>query len=100
MSYLKQSPQDCVLCHYEALHGNDGEIHNGPDAGGIHEAVAEGAEEEARPRTEAATEELKAEGDSDPETVPGHLQDPDAPIQGFEGPGNWTPPPPQILAYR
>ena len=89
VSYIKQSPQDCTICrNYEALHRNDGEIHNGPDAGGVHEAVAAGAEEETRPRTEAATEELKAEGNPDPETVPGHLQDPDAAVQGSQGPGN------------
>ena len=94
--------QHCVICHDEALHGNDGEIHNGLDAGGVHEAVAKGAEEEARPRTEAATEELKAEGNPDPETVPGHLQDPDAAVQGSQGPGSsiHPPSPPQILAHR
>ena len=99
MLEVKSLSQLCPS-HDEALHGNDGEIHNGPDAGGVHEAVAKGAEEEARPRTEAATEELKAEGDPDTETVPGHLQDPDETVQGSEGPGNWTLPLPQILAYR
>ena len=78
----------CPLRHHETLHGDYGQVHNGPDAGGVHEAVAEGVEEEARPRTEAATEELKAEGDFDPEAVPGHLQDPDATVQGSERPGN------------
>ena len=55
--------------------------------GRVHEEISEGAEEEARLRTEAAAQELKAEGDLDKETVPRYLQDPDSSIQGTEEPG-------------
>ena len=84
-----------LSCHHETLHGDNGEIYHDPDSGGVYEAVAAGAEEETCPRTEAATEELKAEGDLDQEAIPGHLQDPDEAVQGAQGPGNWTTPAPQ-----
>ena len=51
-------------------------------SGRVHETVPEGAEEEACLRIEAATQELKAEGNSDQEAVPRHLQDTDQAVQG------------------
>jgi hypothetical protein len=36
---------------------------------------------------QAAPEEPEAKGDADPETVQGHLQDPDPAVQGSQGSG-------------
>ena len=55
--------------------------------GRVYEEISEGAEEETRLRTEAAAQELKAEGDLDQKAVPGYLQDPDSSVQGTEEPG-------------
>ena len=42
--------------------------------GGVHEAGAEGAEEEARPGAQAAAKVAQAAGVADQETAQGHLQ--------------------------
>ena len=80
-----------VSRHDEILDQVDGDFDPDPP-GRVHEAVAAGAEEEARLRTEATTQELKAEGNPDSETVPRHLQDPDQTVQGTKKPGKQGPP--------